>query len=420
MTVPLSARGRTLGAITLIAAESGRRYTDADLPFAEDLGRRAGLAIDNALLYGQERRIAETLQRSLLPETLQTVDRTAVGARYVPADDEAEVGGDWYDVIPLPGGGLGLVIGDVVGHGVQAAAVMGQLRTAVRAYALEGHGAAKTIERVKAMLQSSGPSGMAGTLLVMTFDPASRTIAYSSAGHPPPALRDAAGNVRFMEGAVAPPLGVDRRGAPASEAQLEPGATVLLYTDGLVERRGESLTAGLERLKQAVASAPQGVEDLLDHVLATLGAGAPRADDTALLALTVLGPRGGGVRVELPAERDSVTAARRVLQGLLDDVGASAEERYELSVAVSDACANAIEHAYGPEDATFALSAELSDDEIVIEVSDSGAWRAQRGANRGRGLLLMDAYTDSLEVDRRSDGTTVRMRRRLSATGATA
>jgi CHASE3 domain sensor protein/anti-sigma regulatory factor (Ser/Thr protein kinase) len=415
MSVPLTARGRTLGTLTLIAAESQRSFTAGDLPFAEDLGRRAALAIDNARLYAQERRIAETLQRSLLPESLPTVHRTAVGARYVPAEDEAEVGGDWYDVIPLPGGKLGLVIGDVVGHGVRAAAVMGQLRSAVRAYAVEGHPADATIERVKTMLHASGPASMIGTLLVITYDPASRTIAYSSAGHPPPLVRDPGGAVRFLHGAVAPPLGVDRRAAPAVEVVLEPNATVLLYTDGLVERRNESLTHGFQRLEQAVESAPQPIEELLDHVLQALGADSAAGDDVALLALTALGPRGGGggLDFELPAERDSVRVARRALVGWLDEIGASESERYELSVAVSDACANAIEHAYGPEDAMFAVRAKLSEDEVVIEVSDSGSWRAQRGTNRGRGLLLMDAYTDSLEIDRGAAGTTVRMRRRM-------
>jgi anti-sigma regulatory factor (Ser/Thr protein kinase) len=416
MTVPLAAHGRTLGTISLITAESGRRYDAADLPFAEDLGRRIGVAIDNALLYSQERRIAVTLQRSLLPDSLPAIDRTDVGARYVPAEDEAEVGGDWYDVIPLPGGQLGLVIGDVVGHGVKAAAVMGQLRSAVRAYALEGHGPAETLERVKAMLQASGPAGMVGTLLVMAYDPSEKSITYSSAGHPPPLLREPAGDVRFLEGALAAPLGVDRRAAPAVTVTLGPGATVLLYTDGLVERRGESLTSGLARLERSVADCDGPVEELLDHVLGALDASTPLADDIALLALAALRTRSGeGLHLELPAERQSVTLARRALNAWLEELGTSAAERYELSVALSDACANAIEHAYGPEDATFAVTAERSEDQVLIAVSDSGGWRAQRGTNRGRGILLMDAYTDSLDIDRAESGTTVRMRRRLLA-----
>jgi GAF domain-containing protein/anti-sigma regulatory factor (Ser/Thr protein kinase) len=414
---PLIARGQTLGSITLVAAESGRRYGPDDVAYVEDLARRAATAIDNARLYEQERAVAETLQRSLLPETLPVLPRTVLAARYLPAESGVDIGGDWYDVIALPDGGVLFVIGDVVGHGVQAAAVMGQLKSALRAYAFEGHGPGAILDRLKALVRSTLGGGMIGTLFVAVFDPKTGTLRYASAGHPPALVRSPGGAVSYLPGGRSTPLAVGSRPAPEAEVAVDDGSLVLLYTDGLVERRGESLGAGLDRLERAVADGPADVDELLDHLLGVLGGEGPSSDDTALLAMGPVPERAARMRIELPADRGSVTSARRALARWLVGAGANDTERYELTVALGDAAANAVEHAYGPGDATFAIGAELVAGEVVIEVRDDGRWRSPRGINRGRGLELMDAFTDSLEIDKSEQGTHVRMRRKLAGGG---
>jgi CHASE3 domain sensor protein/anti-sigma regulatory factor (Ser/Thr protein kinase) len=417
IVVPLIAHDRTLGVITLVSAESGRRYGPDDVPYVEDLARRAAAAIDNARLYEQERGVAETLQRSLLPESLPVLPRTQLAARYLPAERSVEVGGDWYDVIELPNACVLLAIGDVVGHGVNAAAVMGQLKSALRAYALEGHGPGATLDRLKAMLRTTAGGGMIGTLFLAIYDPQTGSLRYASAGHPPALIRAPDGAVSYLAGGRTTPLAVGAGSAREAEAPLDPGSVLVLYTDGLIERRGEGLGTGLERLERAVAEGPGDVEDLLDHLLSDLRGDGPSSDDTALLAMGPVRERAARMRIELPADEGSVTSARHAVARWLIGTGANDEEMYELTVAIGDACANAVEHAYGPGDATFAVGAELIDGEVVIEVTDGGRWRSPRGMNRGRGLQLMNAFTDSLEIDRTDEGTHVRMRRRLAGGG---
>jgi serine phosphatase RsbU (regulator of sigma subunit)/CHASE3 domain sensor protein/anti-sigma regulatory factor (Ser/Thr protein kinase) len=415
MVVPLTARDRTFGAMTLVSAESGRRYGPDDLAYAEDLGRRAAIAIDNARLYDQQRGVSETLQRSLLPESLPVIPRAALAARYRPAEVGSEVGGDWYDVLTLPDARVVIAIGDVVGHGVRAAAIMGQLRSALRAYALEGHGPGESLDRLKAMVRTTSGAGMIGTVLMGLYDPASGSLRYASAGHPPPIVRTPDGEVEFLNDGRGTPLAVGVQAAEEGTATLEPGALLLLYTDGLVERRSERLGAGLERLERAVREGPAEADALVDHVLAALAEEGPSADDVALLAISPVHDRAAPIRIELPADRSAVTSARRAGARWLTGAGANDMELYELSVALGDACANAVEHAYGPGDATFEIGAELVDGEVIIEVRDAGRWRTPRGVNRGRGLRLMDAFTDSLEIEKRDSGTHVRMRRRLAS-----
>jgi anti-sigma regulatory factor (Ser/Thr protein kinase) len=245
------------------------------------------------------------------------------------------------------------------------------------------------------------------------FDPASGELRYASAGHPPPLVRTPGGEVRFLDEGRGMPLAVGFHTASDGMARLEPGSMLLLYTDGLVERRDERLGAGLDRLEAAVTDGPADVDALLDHVLSVEVPSGRPADDVALLAMSPLGDRAAPIRIELPADRNSVSSARHAVARWLTGAGADDMELYELTVAIGDACANAVEHAYGPGEATFEVGAELVDGDVVIDVRDAGRWRLPRGSNRGRGLQLMDAFTDSLEIDKTDGGTHVRMRRRL-------
>jgi PAS domain S-box-containing protein len=229
--------------------------------------------------------IAETLQQALLPEAVEDVPGVAVCARYFPGGAGLDVGGDWYDVFPLSGGRLGVAVGDVVGRGVAAAAVMGQLRVALRAYALEFAAPATVLTCLGRLARSLDDSQMA-TVLYGVIDPEAGQVELASAGHPPPLVIRPDGEATFCDLDGAPPLGVGTDLPPNSLVEsLEPGSMMLFYTDGLVERRGASIEDGMEALAKAAAGT-SGVEALCDRVSDAMGA-EDSADDVALLALSL-------------------------------------------------------------------------------------------------------------------------------------
>jgi len=235
-----------------------------------------------------ERRVAQTLQRSMLTE-LPEIDGVALAARYLPGSRETAVCGDWYDVIPLPDGRVGIVIGDVVGRGLEAAATMSQLRTGLRAYAIDGLQPAEVVRKLH-RLADQFPEGLGTTLVYLDFDPATRELRYVSAGHLPVLHVDAEGVREFLPGGRSTPLGTLEADVEVPQAALvlAPGETVLLYTDGLVERRDEGLASRLEQLREAMASAPADLDDCLGHLTTELMGEELRMDDVALLALRVV------------------------------------------------------------------------------------------------------------------------------------
>ena len=408
--VPIIIRDETVGAISFIWAESGRTYSIEDLHLAQDLARRAAGAIENARLYRRVRNIAETLQRSLLLRNLPELPGIAIAARYLPARMETEVGGDWYDVFSLPDGRIGLVMGDVAGRGIQAAALMGQLQNALRAYAMEGHAPAALMERLNRVVELREMA----TVLYLVFDAAHWTVQYSNAGHPPALLRSPDGTVVMLEGGGSPPLGGPFGTLYREETRaITPGSTIVLYTDGLIEVRGESIDMGLNRLVRAAQEDHAGQpEGLLDHVVAAMLGGEPSADDVALLALRADALDAAHLRLRLPALPSSLPQLRHTLRRWLDQSSVSQSEIFEITVALSEAFSNAVEHAYAAADAVVEVDARLRDGEIEIIVRDWGQWRAPRGSHRGRGLRLMRGLMDEVAVTPGATGTTVRMRRR--------
>jgi PAS domain S-box-containing protein len=415
MTIPLSGRGRTLGAITLVAAESGRRFTPDDLDFARDLARRAAMAVDNSLLYHHEHEAAVTLQRSLLPSRLPDIPGVEFTARYMPASEGLDVGGDWYDVIALEGH-VAVVIGDVAGRGLRAASVMGQLRNALRAYAIEGHSPAETVDRLDLLARNIDEPDMA-TVVYLDLERDTGRVRYVRAGHPPPLVRAPDGTVRRLEDKGSLPLGVAQVRHQEAEAMLGPGETLLLYTDGLVETRGRAIDEDLRRLEDVLREAPQDLDALCDHVLEQMLTESQRDDDVALLGLRpVAAP--AVLRLRLPAEPEALSPLRRALGQWLSEAEANVEESFDVALASCEAAANAVEHAYGPGDAEFELEAQLDASEVEVRVRDRGRWRTPRGKNRGRGLQIMEAVMDTVEIDRGGDGTEVRMRRRLDRDGS--
>jgi putative methionine-R-sulfoxide reductase with GAF domain len=279
--VPLVVQGETLGVLHVGTLEH-RHFTPDDQGLLQLVGDRVALAI-NAGLYERERAIARTLQRSLLPETLPTVPGFTLAARYLAAPG-GDVGGDWYDSFLLPAGPLAVAIGDVIGRGLGAASVMGKLRNALRAFALELFDPSEVLQRLNRMLQHLDPEQMA-TVLYGIIDPADLTFRFASAGHMAPIVRAPDGSVRTTKMEGGPPIGAPSGWTFTDNAeQLEPGASVLLYTDGLVEQRGASLDDGLRRLSE-LCRADFTPEERCDRIVDELKATGQLDDDVAFLVI---------------------------------------------------------------------------------------------------------------------------------------
>ncbi|WP_432547617.1 PP2C family protein-serine/threonine phosphatase [Kineococcus sp. SYSU DK004] len=290
LVVPLEGRERTRDVLVLLRDGDAPALGAGDRRVAGDLARRAGLILDNARLYEQQHEIAETLQASLLP-ALPVVPGLRAAARYRAAASGAQVGGDFYELVPLPGGAVGLAVGDVVGHDVLAAAAMGHLRGLLRASAWEfaDRPPARVLERVDDLLLGLGIPTMA-TLAYARLSPrpdGGWRLEHSSAGHPPLLVRTPDGAVRVLSEAGDLLLGVRAGRRVSATVDVPEGSVVVGYTDGLVERRGEVLSVGLERVRAAVASGPADPDALCEHLLSTLGGVAGAADDVAVLAVEV-------------------------------------------------------------------------------------------------------------------------------------
>jgi anti-sigma regulatory factor (Ser/Thr protein kinase)/putative methionine-R-sulfoxide reductase with GAF domain len=411
--VPLLVEGRAVGVLH-VGTVSPRQFTNDDAALLQLAAAQAAPAIDRARLFDaldREHRGAVALQRSLLPERLPDIVGIDAAARYLPAQDE--VGGDWYDVIELARGQVGIAIGDVAGHGVRAAALMGQLRTALRAYALDGHGPGETLRRVDRLMQTIRGRGMA-TAAYAILDPATGAMRYASAGHPPAVVVPESGHARLLEIDSAPPLGtLPYASYREAEAMLVPGETILMYTDGLVERRREPLTVGLDRLRD-VASAASSAEDLCQRITRELVPDQGGADDIALVAVRAL-PIRTEMRLRFPADPEVLASIRQLLRRWLHAHGAGPEEVAAITLAAGEACANAIEHAYAPGPASFELDAFTASGLVTLVVRDTGRWRQPRGMHRGRGMKMIEAAMHELEVSATEAGTAVLMRRRLAA-----
>jgi PAS domain S-box-containing protein len=285
MVVPLVARGKVLGALTIVSSREDRRFDEADLELAQDLARRAAMALDNAILFRREHEAAVILQRSLLPQTLPQVEGLEFAARYEPAAPGLEVGGDWYEVVDVGDGTVGVSIGDVAGRGIHAASVMGRVRPALRAYVLDGRGPLEAIRRLDRLIKELGEEQMT-TIFHLHLDPATDRAEYVRAGHPPALLRLPGGEVRALGGTGTPPLGIlEDADYSVHSLQIPPGSLLLLYTDGLIERRDEPFEKGVDSLKAALARAPEDAEGCLDALMEEFRA-AETPDDVAMLAMT--------------------------------------------------------------------------------------------------------------------------------------
>lgn len=287
LTVPLTARGRTLGAVAFVYAESGRNYSRVDVAFAEDLARRAAQAIDNSRLHTETLQVALQLQRAVLPDSFATSERWQVAVHYRPAG-RTEVGGDFYDALTLPDGRLVALLGDVMGRGVAAAAAMAQVRAALRAFIALDPDPQTVARRVDTMFARLEMSQLV-TLVYFLVRADGRSVSIVSAGHLPALVVSPAGRTRWLEAVGSPPLGLDPGARRATDFALEPGETVVAYSDGLVERRGEDLDDGLRRLASMATRIGAGLDDEALAYLADEMRVAGHDDDVTLLAVRAVG-----------------------------------------------------------------------------------------------------------------------------------
>ncbi len=407
--LPLTIGGEVVGAIGFRFGQDDRPFSAGERLLARTLATQCALALERARLYESERHAAEVLQRALLPAGLPPPVAARLDVRYLPAAG-GRSGGDFYDALELDDGSLSLVVGDVVGHGIEAAAVMGQLRSAWRAFALQGDRPATLVGRLSRFAERVEGASVA-TVACAVLD--GSDLAYACAGHPPPLLRPPGGPAEYLMEGRGPPLGVSDDPYGEGRVTLAPESLVLLYTDGMIER-DRDLERGMRDLATLVGEGPADPRALLARLAARVGP--DPADDCALLALRLTGGRPP-LRLELPADPSSLRGAREELRRWLDDEGLGRAEAADIVLATSEALSNSVEHAYPPGEPGAGVSVELARDgrdALTVVVRDRGRWKPPAGAaHRGRGLALMRALMETVDVASGDHGTVVRMRRRL-------
>jgi PAS domain S-box-containing protein len=402
LALPLVVEGSVMGVLQ-VAAQAPKQFTDADIEVVQPFADRVALAVDRARVFERERDIARTLQRSLLPAQLPKLPDAETAARYLPGAEGTHVGGDWYDVLVVDGDAL-LVIGDVMGRGVRAASVMGQLRAAVRIYAGMGLSLPEVASRLNSAVLALGESEMA-TLLLARLVPSTGELEWVSAGHVPPVVRDADGEARLLENPEGTGIAlgaVPDADYPVGTAVLEPGTTLLLYTDGLVERPEQSLMSGLNALTRTVAEAPADPEGLCDAVLRTFFPSGRAGDDVALLGVHLLPVPVRPLMVDLVGGAAPTYAVRARLRDWLQRAGATEEEAQDVLVAVSEAFSRSaggdgLAHGAGDGAVLGSMRVELRDGRVEVALSGPAATPPE-GTDRGRGLLVMESVVNELSI----------------------
>jgi serine/threonine-protein kinase RsbW len=410
--VPLTARGRVLGTLALRPADPPQDDATERI-FLTDLADRAALALENARLYEQERQIARTLQRSLLASDLPRGDsRFAVEAHYEAAAQDLEVGGDWFDAFLITVDKLAVVVGDVVGRGIEAATTMGQLRSAVRALASASEGPARLLEGLDRFVERVEQARMA-TVAYAEVDLTTGDLTYACAGHLPPLLHEPTGGADYLMRARSAPLGSRAGDTKRTEhrQRLRAGSRLLLYTDGLIERRSRPIDKGFEVLAREFSRRRDAPLPGLTAGLADTLVGRDHADDVCLLCLTL----GTEERIErsIGADRVQIALLRADLRGWLDAHSVDPTCRDAVLLACSEAVANAIEHGYRDDPfGVIDVTATVTADSVEVRVGDHGTWQGPLAdVSRGRGLQIIRQSMDQVMFDR-SDGTTVTMRRK--------
>ncbi|MFJ8533654.1 SpoIIE family protein phosphatase [Streptomyces sp. NPDC093591] len=415
MAVPIRARGTTLGVAVLTRFENADPFTPDDVLLAEEITARAAVCIDNARRYSRERETALALQRSLLPRSLPRTAALEAASRYLPAA-RSGVGGDWFDVIPLSGMRVAMVVGDVVGHGVQASATMGRLRTAVRTLADIDLAPDELLthldDLVVRLSEEAGTDGSPGevgaTCLYSVYDPISRRCTLARAGHPSPVMVPPDGAPEEIELPAGPPLGLGGLPFESAELELREGTVLSLYTDGLIESRERDVDAGHGLLREALSAASGSLDETCDHVLHALLPPGGAADDVALLLARTQGlPSSQVATWHIPADPALVAPIRKQVMEQLDHWNLS-EVSFTAELVVSELVTNAIR--YGTPGIRLRLIHDAAT--LICEVSDTSHTaphlrRAKIFDEGGRGLLLVAQLTQRWGSRHTTDGKTI-------------
>lgn len=414
--MPLIAQARPIGALGLLYRDKAG-FTPDERNLLMALGTSIAQSLQRAMLYEQEHDLAEGLQQAMLPRRIPAVPGAQVAVRYRSARLGRDIGGDWYDLIPLPGGRVGAVIGDVQGHDTHAAAVMGQLRIVLRAYAAEGHSPATVMARASVFLHELDTDRFA-TCTYAEVDLTTGVVQVVRAGHVDPLVRDVDGSCRRMPAEGGLPLGLSaefgRLEYPVGTAELDPGQTMILFTDGLVELPGSDLDEGMQLLTTMVSDGPQNLQKLADELCDAVDVRGGQ-DDVALLLLrrrAAQAPQPGGRLRQHVAQNDpeALSSARHMIRAAVRAWGAK-ERADEIELAADELVTNALMHTDGGAVVTIRVMAG-SERRLRVDVEDrSSALPRLRDAGEsgvsGRGLMLVDRLSDVWGVESRGSGKCV-------------
>jgi serine phosphatase RsbU (regulator of sigma subunit)/PAS domain-containing protein/anti-sigma regulatory factor (Ser/Thr protein kinase) len=400
ITAPIQARGVVLGMATFWRTQQHERFNDEDVSLAEELVARAAISIDNARRYTREHALAVTLQRSLLPQAMPEQNALDIAYRYLPA--QSGVGGDWFDVIPMPGSRVALAVGDVVGHGLHAAATMGRLRTAVHNFSaldlppdeLLSHldDLVGSIDQSEAAESAAGVVG--ATCLYGIYDPVTRRYVMARAGHLAPALVRPDGTVTFPDVPAGPPLGLGGMPFQTAELCLAEGTQLVLYTDGLIEDRRRDLDVGMELLREALTGSPgRSPEETCQEVLDRVLPGRPKDDVALLVARTRQLPPDRIADWDVPPDPAAVAGMRDAVSRRLEAWGLS-ELAFTMELILSELITNAIRYGSGPIHVRL-----IRDRTLICEVADGSSTSphlryAATTDEGGRGLFLVSQMAE--------------------------
>lgn len=406
VAAPLEGRNGVLGTF-LVAARSHAAFNGTAQKIANVLALQLAGALEQAALFERTHRVADRLQRALLPENLPKLAGAEFHAAYRPASDEAEIGGDWYDAFPLPDGRVAISMGDVAGHGLEAAVVMGEIRQAMRTAAVGERSPSAVLEHINAVIQLRNSIGMV-TAIFGFFEPQARELSYAVAGHPPPVLTIPGGFSGFLPGGGMP-LGVDERtNATDWKIAIPPRSCVVFYTDGMTEYSRDVIAGERQLLEAAVRACEHDPENPALALQERIFDAAANRDDAATLTLSCL---PGNVPADLHFSAIPLAApiARSFLHRFCDEHALSSVERFSLITAVGEAVANAVEHAYhGEEPGEVLLRTRIDNHAVTVEVEDYGRWRPfQRREERGRGIVLMHELMDHVRITSSANKTAI-------------
>ncbi|MBI4279370.1 MAG: GAF domain-containing protein, partial [Armatimonadetes bacterium] len=408
VVVPMTVGGRAIGTLNLGHREPGV-YAEEHVRVLQPIADQMAVTVSRFQLFEQtERRageLSETLQRALLPSRLPSPPFAAIGAVYRPADPEAKIGGDWYDAFLLPEGTVMANIGDVTGHGLAAAAAMGQIRHVVRAYALEGRGPAEILAVVNQFICRL--DGFQASMWIAVLDTISGELTYSGAGHPP-VLALTGDESRFLKGG-GPPLGIaPGTRYPDVHSTLSPGTRLIACTDGLLEVTRDIVEGQRRLMESALSTRHEPVDHAVETIIDQILGGTQPDDDVVLMMLDLL-PLDAPLLLRLPAVPENLRLLRRALRTYVGRTGVPRERIEDVVVATGEAALNVVEHAYRGRQGDVVLHGRKDGDILTITVSDSGRWRPVLERGRGRGTRIMKEFADRVRTVTGPGGSVVEL-----------